>query len=147
MKEGMQIVDHLNVFNTLICQVSSMEVNYEDEDSEVMLLCLFPESWNHLVTSMWFSSTDVIDYETVVGALLFEEMRRISSKETSTQKQWWLEVDLQKEGKIKNVQPGLSQKAIGVTKNVGSVANIGISRWIVGKDNKHPKRTPQKKQI
>jgi hypothetical protein len=41
MKEGTKIVDHLNVFNTLICQLSSMEVKYEDEDKAVTLLCCF----------------------------------------------------------------------------------------------------------
>jgi hypothetical protein len=84
IKEGTQIVDHLNVFNTLICQLSSMYVKYEDEDKEVTLFCSFPESWYHLVTSMWFISTNSIDYDIVVGALLSKEMRRRSSKETST---------------------------------------------------------------
>jgi hypothetical protein len=73
MKEGMKIVDHLNVFNTLICQLTSMEVKFEDEDKAVTLLCLFHESWDHLVTTMWFSTTYTIDYDTVVGALLSEE--------------------------------------------------------------------------
>jgi hypothetical protein len=35
MKEGMKIVDHLNVFNTLICQLFGMDVTYEDEDKAV----------------------------------------------------------------------------------------------------------------
>jgi hypothetical protein len=116
MKEGTKIVDHLNVFNTLICQLSSMEVKYEDEDKEVTLLCSLPESWDHL-------------------------------KKPQQQKQWWSKVDLQKEGKIRKVHSGLSQKTVRVRENVGSVENLGISRRIVGKDNKHPKRTPQKKQI
>jgi hypothetical protein len=84
MKEGTKIVDYLNVFNTLICQLSSMEVKYEDEDYAVTLLCSFPESWDHLVTTVWFNTIDAIDYDIVVGALLCEEIRRISSKETST---------------------------------------------------------------
>jgi hypothetical protein len=33
---------------------------------------------------MWFSSADAIDYDIVVGDLFSEEMRRRSSKETST---------------------------------------------------------------
>jgi len=33
---------------------------------------------------MWFISTDAIYYDIVVGALLAEEIRRRSSKETST---------------------------------------------------------------
>ena len=39
-EKGTEIVDHLNVFNTLICQLSSMDVTYEDDDKEVKLLCL-----------------------------------------------------------------------------------------------------------
>jgi hypothetical protein len=84
MKEGTKIVDHLNVFNTLICQLSSMDGMYEDEDKVVTQLYSFPESWDHLVTSMWFNSTYAIDYNNVVGDLLSEEMRKRSSKETST---------------------------------------------------------------
>jgi hypothetical protein len=64
-----------------------MEVKYEDEDKEIMLLCSFPESWDHMVTSMWFNTTDAIDYDTVVGALFSKEMRRRSSKETSTKEE------------------------------------------------------------
>jgi hypothetical protein len=61
-----------------------MEVKYEDEDNTITLLCSLPESWDNSVTSMWFITTDAIDYDIVVGALLSEEMRRRSSKETST---------------------------------------------------------------
>jgi hypothetical protein len=84
MKEGMKVVDHLSTFNTLIVQLASMEVKLKDEDKAVTLLCSFPESWDHLVTSISFSSTDVLDYDSFVGALLVEDMRRKSSQETST---------------------------------------------------------------
>jgi hypothetical protein len=84
MKEGKKIDDHLYVFNTLNCQLSSMDVTYEYQDKEVTLLCLFTEYWDHLVTSTWFISKDAIDYDTIVGDLFSKEMRRRSSKETST---------------------------------------------------------------
>jgi hypothetical protein len=61
-----------------------MEVKFKDEDKVITLLCSFPESWDNVVTSISFSSTKVLDYDSVVGALLAEEMRRKSSKETST---------------------------------------------------------------
>jgi hypothetical protein len=84
MKEGTEIADHLNVFNTLIFVLTNMEVKFEDEDKEVTLMCLLPESWDHLVTTMWFNTTYADDYDTVVGGLLFEEIRKTSGKETST---------------------------------------------------------------
>jgi hypothetical protein len=80
MKEGMEIVDHFNVFNTLICQLTNMEVKFEDEDKEIMLLCSFPESWDHMVTTVWFNKTNGIDYDIVVGDLLSKEIRKTSGK-------------------------------------------------------------------
>jgi hypothetical protein len=48
MTEGKKIVDHLNVFNTLICQLSSMEVKYEDEDNDsYTTMFMLPKSWDH----------------------------------------------------------------------------------------------------
>ena len=42
MKEGTKIANHLNVFNTLIFQLSSMDVKIDDEDKAVNLLCTLP---------------------------------------------------------------------------------------------------------
>jgi hypothetical protein len=84
IKEGTKVVYHLNTFNTLIVQLTSMEIKFEDEDKVITLLCSFPESWDNLVTSISFISIDVLDCDSVVGALLVEEMRRKSSQETST---------------------------------------------------------------
>ena len=44
MEGGTKIVDHLNVFNSLICQLGSMDVKIKDEDKVVTLLCSLPES-------------------------------------------------------------------------------------------------------
>jgi hypothetical protein len=82
MKEGTKVVGHLNTFNTLIVQLISMKVKFEDEDKAITLLCSLPESWYNLVTSISFSSAYVLDYDSIVGAFLVEEMRRKSSKET-----------------------------------------------------------------
>jgi hypothetical protein len=90
---------------------------------------------------------DVIDYDMVVGALLYEEIRKTSGKETSIEEEMVVKGRSKKDGNIRKVQPGLSQKTVRVRQNVGFVANLGISRRIVGKDNKHPKNTLLKKQI
>jgi hypothetical protein len=84
MKEGTKVVDHLNTFNTLIVQLTSMDVKFEYEDKAITLFCSLRESWDNLVTSIRFISAKVLDYDSVVGALLDEEMRKKSSKETST---------------------------------------------------------------
>ena len=38
VKEGMKITYHLNVFNTLICQLTSMDVKIDDEDEAINFL-------------------------------------------------------------------------------------------------------------
>jgi hypothetical protein len=50
----------------------------------VTLLCSFHESWDHLVTSISFSTTNTLEFDYVVGDLLSKEVRKKSSIETST---------------------------------------------------------------
>jgi hypothetical protein len=52
MKEGTKIADHLNTFNTLLVQLTSMGVKFESEDKAITLLCSLPKSWDHFVTSI-----------------------------------------------------------------------------------------------
>jgi hypothetical protein len=84
MKEGMKIVDHLNTFNTLLVQLTSMGVKFESEDKVIILLCSLLALWDHFVTSISFSSTESIEFDDTVGALLSEETRKKSNLETST---------------------------------------------------------------
>ena len=78
------ITDHLNTFNTLLVQLESIEVKFESEDKAVTLLCSLPESWDHFVTSISLSSSETLEFDDVVGALLSEETRKRSNSETST---------------------------------------------------------------
>ena len=44
MLEGGSVVDHLNEFNTLTSQLSSVKVNFDDEVRDILILCSFLES-------------------------------------------------------------------------------------------------------
>eukprot|EP00253_Pinus_taeda_P027437 PITA_27437 len=85
MSEGGSIVDHLNYFNTVTSQLSSIGVTFDDEVRALLFLCSLPESWNGLVmaisNSVFRSST--LKFDDVVGAILSEEMRWKSISETS----------------------------------------------------------------
>ena len=48
-------------------------MNLDDEEKAIALLCMMPNSWDHLIKSMSFSNPKYFDYETVVGALLLQE--------------------------------------------------------------------------
>ena len=46
MSECGSIADHLNEFNTLTSQLSSVKVNFDDEVRALLILCSLPERWN-----------------------------------------------------------------------------------------------------
>ena len=49
MKEGSKVAEHLNVFNTLMRQLSDIEVKIQEEGKAITLLCSLPESWEHFI--------------------------------------------------------------------------------------------------
>ena len=52
MSEGGSITDHLNDFNMVTNQLSSVGVNFDDEVRALLILCLLPESWDGLVMAV-----------------------------------------------------------------------------------------------
>ena len=59
-----------------------MDAKIDDEDKVVNLLCTLPESWGQVVSSISLSTTDTLEFDNVVGALLSKELRKKSSLET-----------------------------------------------------------------
>jgi hypothetical protein len=77
MSEGGSIADHLNEFNTVTNQLSSVKVDFDDEVRALLILCSLPESWNGLVmvvSNSVFGSNN-LKFDDVVGVILSEEMR------------------------------------------------------------------------
>ena len=52
MKEGSDLLEHLNTFNILNTQLSSFEVNYEDEGKTLILLTSLPTHFDDLVPTL-----------------------------------------------------------------------------------------------
>lgn len=49
MEEGGSFIDHLNEFNTITNQLSSINVNFDEETTALLILCSLPRRWNRLV--------------------------------------------------------------------------------------------------
>ena len=76
MTEGGSVADHLNDFNTVTSQLSSIGEKFDDEVRALLFLCSFLESWNGLVMAISnsFYGSSTLKFDDVVGAILSEEM-------------------------------------------------------------------------
>jgi hypothetical protein len=76
MSEGGSVADHLNDFNMVTNQLSSVKVDFDDEVRALLILCSLPESWNGLVmvVSNSISGSNTLKFDDVVGVILSEEM-------------------------------------------------------------------------
>jgi hypothetical protein len=85
MSEGGSVADHLNEFNTVTNQLSSVKVDFDDEVRALLIFCSLPERWNGLVMAISnsVSGSNTLKFDDVVGVILSEEMRQKSTSETS----------------------------------------------------------------
>eukprot|EP00253_Pinus_taeda_P023382 PITA_23382 len=75
MKDGDSVTEHLNAFNTVVSQLSSVDIKISDEDKCISLFCSLPDSWDSLVIAIGSNAT-ALQFDEIVSALLTEEMRR-----------------------------------------------------------------------
>ncbi|VFQ60569.1 unnamed protein product [Cuscuta campestris] len=86
--DGHSVVEHLNDFQGLINQLSSMKLVLDDELQVLLLLSSLPESWETLVVSLSNSAPEgKLTMDVVKSSLLNEEARRrdLSSSSYSVQ--------------------------------------------------------------
>ena len=69
MDGGMVVADHLNVFNMVIAQLTSICVSINEEERCMLLLCPLLDSWDHLVMAIG-STTTQLKMDEVVVALM-----------------------------------------------------------------------------
>ena len=81
MVEGGSVSDHLNKFNTITSQLSSVGINFYEEIRALLILCSFPKSWNGLVMAVSNSipGSSTLKYDDVMSIILSEETHRKSS--------------------------------------------------------------------
>ena len=84
MTEGASVAQHLNELNTITTQLSSVEIEFDDEVRALILLSSLPDNWNATVTAVSSSSgNSKLKFDDVRDLVLSEEIRRRESGETS----------------------------------------------------------------
>ncbi|KAE8684911.1 Actin-depolymerizing factor 1 [Hibiscus syriacus] len=85
MAEGASVAQHLNELNTITTQLSSVEIEFDDEVRALILLSSLPDSWNATVTAVSSSSgNNKLKFDDARDLVLSEEIRRRESGEAST---------------------------------------------------------------
>ena len=81
MAEGGSITNHLNVFNTITSQLSSVGINFDEEITALLTFYSFLERWNGLVMAMSNSilGSSTLKYDDVINVILSEKTHRKSS--------------------------------------------------------------------
>ena len=69
MSEGISMTEHLNVFNTILSQLSSVDIKITEEEKCISILCSFLDSWDNLVVAIG-SNTTTLALEDVISSLL-----------------------------------------------------------------------------
>lgn len=80
MEERRTVADHLNAFNMLVSQLNYVDVNIDDQECCMLVLCSLHDAWDHLILVVGSTTTTFKMEDVVASTLLFEEMRRKSSE-------------------------------------------------------------------
>ena len=83
MEDGDSMTKHLNVINTLVIQLICVDINMEEKDKCISMLCSLPDSWDNLVVVIGSTTQSILEFKDIVSSLLFEEMRRKSMENHS----------------------------------------------------------------
>lgn len=69
MKEDVNLLEHINVFNKLLDQLHKIDVKVEEEDIALLLPASLPNYYNNMVTTLLFGIS-TINLEDIMASLL-----------------------------------------------------------------------------
>ena len=84
MEDDDSMIDHLNVFNALVSQLISVDINMEEENNCITLLCSLLDSWDNMVVAIGGSTKSTLKFEDIVSSFFSEQMRRKSMESHNT---------------------------------------------------------------
>jgi hypothetical protein len=117
MAEGTSVAHHLNEFNTITNQLSSVEIDFDDEIRVLIVLVSLPNSWEAVRMAVSNSAgKSKLSYEDVRDLILSEEVRRRDTGEASCSSAT-LNLETQGRGQDRNSGQGRSNSRKGRSKS------------------------------
>ncbi|RVX00782.1 Retrovirus-related Pol polyprotein from transposon TNT 1-94 [Vitis vinifera] len=84
MVENASVEQHLNEFNTITNQLSSVEIDFDDDIRALIVLASFPNSWEAMRMAVSNSTgKEKLKYNDIQDLILVEEIHRRDASETS----------------------------------------------------------------
>jgi hypothetical protein len=120
-RDGSSVIEHLNIFQCHINQLSAMKINIEDEVQALLLLSSMPDSWNTFVVSVSNLAPDgKLMLEMVKNSMLNEEARKKEKGDASSSDAYVAESHYKKEYRGRGqarFQQSKDQKSRGKSKS------------------------------
>jgi|UniRef100_A0A2N9I523 hypothetical protein len=117
MAEGIAVAQHLNEFNTITNQLSSVEIEFDDEIRALIVLASLPNSWEAMRIAVSNSAgKGKLKYNDIRDLILGEEVSRRDAGETSSSG-YALNLETRGRGKDKNYNRGRSKSRKGRSKS------------------------------
>ena len=69
MKEGEDVMKHINIFNALINDLNRIDVQISEEDRALLLFASLPDSYEHFVTTLMFGKS-TLNFNEVVQDII-----------------------------------------------------------------------------
>jgi len=86
MNEGTTVLKHLNFFNKVISELLPVDIKIDKEDKALIPLSLLPESYDHIVTTMFYGK-EALTLEEVIS--ISNEIRKSKIKRSGHDQIWW----------------------------------------------------------
>ncbi|RVX16420.1 Retrovirus-related Pol polyprotein from transposon TNT 1-94 [Vitis vinifera] len=147
MAENASVAQHLNEFNTITNQLSSVEIDFDDEICALIVLASLPNSWEAMRMAVSNSTgKEKLKYNDIRDLILAEEIRRRDAGETSGSGSA-LNLETRGRGNNKNSNQGRSNSRNSNRNRSKSRSGQQIQCWNCGKTGhfKRQCKSPKKK--
>ncbi|RVW87889.1 Retrovirus-related Pol polyprotein from transposon TNT 1-94 [Vitis vinifera] len=147
MAENASVAQHLNEFNTITNQLSSVEIDFDDEIRALIVLASLPNSWEAMRMAVSNSTgKEKLKYNDIRDLILAEEIRRRDAGETSGSGSA-LNLETRGRGNNRNSNQGRSNSRNSNRNRSKSRSGQQIQCWNCGKTGhfKRQCKSPKKK--
>ncbi|RVW88410.1 Retrovirus-related Pol polyprotein from transposon TNT 1-94 [Vitis vinifera] len=147
MAENASVAQHLNEFNTITNQLSSVEIDFDDEIRALIVLASLPNSWEAMRMAVSNSTgKEKLKYNDIRDLILAEEIRRRDAGETSGSSSA-LNLETRGRGNNRNSNQGRSNSRNSNRNRSKSRSGQQVQCWNCGKTGhfKRQCKSPKKK--